>query len=47
MEKKSKSQIIIEKNNGLNYNGDYNKLKSLKLPLIGIEKAIEITANKF
>ena len=35
------SKIIIEQKNGLNYNGDFNKLLTLPVNLDGFETGIE------
>jgi len=39
----SKSDIIIQKEHGLNYNGNFNKLFSLPIKLIGLENGIDKT----
>lgn len=41
--KNSKSCLNIQKNNGLNYNGNFEKLNSLPIKLIGLEGGIERT----
>lgn len=43
---KSKSKIIIQKKDGLNYNGDYNKFISLPIKTQGIDKGILTTISK-
>ena len=42
-ETNSKSNIIIQKENGLNYNGNFDKLLSLPITLQGIEKSLKTT----
>jgi nucleoside-diphosphate-sugar epimerase len=39
----SKSDIIIQKEQGLNYNGNFDKLLSLPIKLIGLEYGIDKT----
>jgi len=43
---KSKSEIIIQKQNGLNYNGDYHKFMSLSIKTQGIDEGILTTISK-
>ena len=42
-ETNSKSDIIIQKENGLNYNGNFDKLQSLPIILQGIESSLKTT----